>query len=183
MGQRSPSVRPSAWSTTSWAWIWSPPSRPRRRRRRCCCWGKTIASSMKRSQPSKSRSGRGGSTHMAKEIITPPSLPKPRGFNHGILVTGGKLLFLAGQDASDTSGHIVAPGDVVAQFEQVLHNLEAVVTEAGGQMTDIVKLNIFVRDRNDYLAKQEPLGAVYRRLFEGYYPALALFEVTGFFQA
>src|SRR5262249_2918833 len=120
---------------------------------------------------------------MAKEIITPQSLPKPRGFNHGILVTGGKLLFLAGQDASDVSGRIVAPGEVEDQLEQVLRNLEAVVTEAGGQMTDIVKLNIFVRNRDDYLAKHKSLGAVFRRFFEGYYPALALFEVTGFFQA
>src|SRR5215813_1439089 len=120
---------------------------------------------------------------MAKAIITPPSLPRPRGFNHGILVTGGKLLFLAGQDASDAAGRIVAPGDVVGQLEQVLRNLEAVVTAAGGKMSDIVKLNIFVRDRDDYLANHKPLGAIFRRFFEGYYPALALFEVTGFFQA
>jgi enamine deaminase RidA (YjgF/YER057c/UK114 family) len=119
---------------------------------------------------------------MEKQIITPPSLPKPRGFNHGILTTGGRLLFLAGQDASDADGHIVAPGDVVAQLDQVLHNLHAVVQEAGGQMSDIVKLNIFVRDRDDYLAKHKPLGEAFRRYFGDYYPALALFEVSAFFQ-
>ncbi len=119
---------------------------------------------------------------MPKQIITPPGLPPPRGFSHGVLVTGGSLLFLAGQDASDASGRIVAPGDVVAQLDQALRNLQAVVREAGGQMTDVVKLNIFVRDRADYLAKRKPLGEVFRRYFDGYYPALALFEVTGFFQ-
>jgi enamine deaminase RidA (YjgF/YER057c/UK114 family) len=119
---------------------------------------------------------------MSKEIISPPALPRPRGFSHGILTTGGKLLFLAGQDASDADGHIVAPGDVVAQLDQVLHNLHAVVHEAGGQMTDIVKLNIFVRDRDDYIAKHKPLGEVFRRYFGGYYPALALFEVSALFQ-
>jgi enamine deaminase RidA (YjgF/YER057c/UK114 family) len=119
---------------------------------------------------------------MAKKIITPPSLPAPRGFNHGLLVTGGSLLFLAGQDASDAEGRITGPGDVVAQLDQALRNLEAVVREAGGQMTDIVKLNIFVRDRADYLARLKPLGEVFRRYFGGYYPALALFEVSGFFQ-
>ena len=51
----------------------------------------------------------------------------PRGFNHGLLTTGGKLLFLAGQDASDGEGQIVAPGDMVAQCQQALHNLHAVV--------------------------------------------------------
>ncbi len=119
---------------------------------------------------------------MQKQIINPPILASPKGFNHGVLVSGGKLLFLAGQDASDVKGKIVAPGDLVTQFEQVLHNLKAVVEEAGGQMQDIVKLNIFVRNRNDYLAKLKPLGQVFRAYFGDYYPAMALFEVSAFFQ-
>lgn len=119
---------------------------------------------------------------MEKTIINPPTLPAPRGYNHAILVTGGRLLFLAGQDASDVDGNIVAPGDLVAQFEQVLCNLEAVVEEAGGSLQDIVKLNIFVRDRDDYAAKLRPLGEVFRAYFKGWYPAMALFEVSGFFR-
>jgi enamine deaminase RidA (YjgF/YER057c/UK114 family) len=119
---------------------------------------------------------------MPKKIIAPPSLPAPRGFSHGVLVTGGSLLFLAGQDASNADGHIVGPGDIVGQLDQALRNLHAVVHEAGGGMTDIVKLNIFVRDRADYLAQLHRLGEVFRRYFGGYYPALALFEVSGFFQ-
>jgi enamine deaminase RidA (YjgF/YER057c/UK114 family) len=119
---------------------------------------------------------------MEKQLINPASLPSPRGFNHGILVTGGKLLFLAGQDAGDAAGKIVAPGDLVAQFEQVLHNLQAVVEAAGGTMQDIVKLNIFVKDRADYVAKLKPLGQVFRSYFGDYYPTMALFEVSGFFQ-
>ena len=119
---------------------------------------------------------------MPKKIIAPPSLPAPRGFSHGVLVTGGSLLFLAGQDASSAEGRIVGAGDIVAQLDQALLNLHAVVHEAGGGMTDIVKLNIFVRDRADYRAQLRPLGEVFRRYFGGYYPALALFEVTGFFQ-
>jgi len=119
---------------------------------------------------------------MQRTIINPPTLPAPRGYNHGILVTGGRLLFLAGQDGSDAEGNIVAPGDLVAQFEQVLRNLQAVVEEAGGSMQDIVKLNIFVRDRDDYVAKLKPLGEVFRKYFGGHYPAMALFEVSGFFR-
>ncbi len=92
------------------------------------------------------------------------------------------MLWLAGQDASDDAGRIVAPGDLTAQLERVLHNLHAVVHEAGGQMTDIVKLTIFVRDRDEYVAKHRELGIVWKRYFGDYYPALALFEVSGFFQ-
>lgn len=119
---------------------------------------------------------------MEKTLINPPTLAPPRGFNHGILTSGGRLLFLAGQDASDGRGQIVAPGDLLAQFEQVLHNLQAVVEAAGGRMADIVKLTIFVRDREDYLGQLKPLGEVFRAYFGRNYPAMALFEVSGFFQ-
>jgi len=119
---------------------------------------------------------------MGKEIINPPGLPEPRGFNHGLLTTGGRMLFLAGQDASDGEGRIVAPGDMLAQCQQVLHNLHAVVHEAGGVMSDIVKLNVYVTSRDAYLAQLKPLGKLFREYFGGYYPAMALFEVAGLFQ-
>jgi enamine deaminase RidA (YjgF/YER057c/UK114 family) len=119
---------------------------------------------------------------MDKTIINPPSLVPAVGFSHGILVTGGRLLFLAGQTGSNAEGQIIAPGDLVAQFEKTLRNLQSVVESAGGKMQDITKLNIFVRNRDDYLAHLEPLGIVHRSFFGAYYPAMALFEVTGFFQ-
>ena len=119
---------------------------------------------------------------MEKTIVNPPQLAAPRGFNHGIVARGGRMLFLAGQDASDAHGNIVAPGDLVTQFRQVLANLAAVTGAAGGGMHDIVKLNIFVRDRQDYLGKRKQLGGVFRSYFGDYYPTMALFEVSGFFQ-
>lgn len=120
---------------------------------------------------------------MSKQLINPPHLSPPRGFNHGILGSGGSVLFLAGQDAAGADGRIVAPDDVVAQYEQVLRNLQAVVVAAGGAMTDVVKLNIFVKDRDDYVGKLGALGRVHKRYFGDYYPTMALFEVSAFFQA
>ncbi len=64
---------------------------------------------------------------MDKTIINPPALAPAVGFSHGILVTGGRLLFLAGQTGSNVEGQIIAPGDLVAQFEQTLRNLQIVV--------------------------------------------------------
>lgn len=119
---------------------------------------------------------------MEKEFVNPPQLARPIGFNHGILVTGGRLLFLAGQDASDANSRIVAPDDIVGQYEQVLRNLKAVVESAGGTMQDIVKLNIFVRDRDGYLYHLKQLGKVHKAYFGAYYPAMALFEIKRFFQ-
>ena len=119
---------------------------------------------------------------MEKTIINPFGLARPRGFSHGILVTGGSLLFLAGQTGSDAEGRIVAPGDLVAQYEHALRNLNLVIEAAGGKMQDIVKINIFVRDRDDYLAHLKPLGTIHKSFFGNYYPATALFEISRFFQ-
>jgi enamine deaminase RidA (YjgF/YER057c/UK114 family) len=117
-----------------------------------------------------------------KRLINPPSLPPPRGFNHGVLTSGGRILFMAGQDPSGADGKIVSPGDLVAQFEQVIRNLKAVAEAAGGSTSDIVKLNIFVKSRDDYRARLKELGRIHRSYFGAYYPATALFEVADFFQ-
>ena len=119
---------------------------------------------------------------MEKTIINPPTLAPPIGFSHGVLVSGGRMLFLAGQTGSNAERQIIAPGDLVAQYEQTLRNLQTVVESAGGKMQDITKLNIFIRDREDYLAQLQPLGIVHRSFFGSYYPAMALFEVSAFFQ-
>lgn len=116
-----------------------------------------------------------------KRIINPPGLAHAKGFSHGILVEGGKLLALAGQDANDAEGRIVSPGNIVAQYEQVLKNLKAVVEEAGGAMHDIIKLNIYVTDRAGYRAELRALGEVHRAYFGHYYPTMALFEVKNLF--
>lgn len=119
---------------------------------------------------------------MEKTIINPPTLARPSGFNHGIVVFGGRLLFLAGQTASDKEGSILAPGNLVAQYEQVLRNLQTVVEAAGGTIQDIVKITIFVSDRDDYRANLRALGKVHQTFFGNYYPATALLEISRFFQ-
>jgi len=140
-------------------------------------------SEQKRGREGEREKGRGGENlpRSERQIINPPELARPRGFSHGIAVEGGRLLMLAGQDASDAEGRIVAPGDLVAQYEQVIKNLKAVVEAAGGELQDIVKLNIYVTDRDAYRAQLKPLGEIYRAYFGRHYPAMALFEVKGLF--
>src|SRR5690349_17535738 len=117
---------------------------------------------------------------MAKTIINPASLVSPSGYAHGVVATG-TLLFLAGQTGMDASGHVAAPGDLVAQFRQALANMQAVVSEAGGQMSDVVKLTLFVTDKRAYQKQLKPIGAAYREFFGRYYPAMTLVEVKSLF--
>src|SRR5262245_34933426 len=116
-----------------------------------------------------------------RKIINPPELAQPRGFNHGVVVEGGRLLMLARQDASDAEGRVVAPGDFVAQYGLVAKTLKAVVEAAGGESKDVVKINVYATDRDAYRAQVKPLGAIHRSYFGRHYPAMAMFEVKGLF--
>jgi enamine deaminase RidA (YjgF/YER057c/UK114 family) len=118
---------------------------------------------------------------MDKEVINPGSFAKPVGYNNGILVKGGKLLFLAGQPALDAAGQIIGPGDLVAQFQQAFSNIKSVVEAAGGTPTDIVKLTIYVTDKAAYVSSRQSIGRVYREYFGKYYPAVTLVEVKDLF--
>jgi len=116
------------------------------------------------------------------EIINPPELSPPIGFSHAISASGGKTVYLAGQVSFDASGKIIHKGDLVKQFEQVLHNLEAALIGAGGVMTDIVKLTIYVRDKKDYASKMREIGKIYQSYFGKYFPAMTLVEVSSLFE-
>jgi NAD(P)-dependent dehydrogenase (short-subunit alcohol dehydrogenase family)/enamine deaminase RidA (YjgF/YER057c/UK114 family) len=111
-------------------------------------------------------------------IINPEELGAPRGWNNGMLARpGGRTLFIAGQTARDGSGRVAA-ADFVTQFERALHNVLTVLRQAGGVPPDIGRFTIFVTDVSQYRASLKPLGAVYRRLMSGHYPAMALVEVS-----
>ena len=118
---------------------------------------------------------------MEKRILNPPTLAKPSGFAHGILTTGGRLLFLAGQPGLNAAGQVETPGDLVAQFARALANAKTVVESAGGSLTDIVKLTIYVRDKDVYKANLHALGTTWHSFFGHYYPAVTLVEVSNLF--
>jgi enamine deaminase RidA (YjgF/YER057c/UK114 family) len=109
-------------------------------------------------------------------MINPPDLVEPKGSNHGTLAEDGPILSLAGQDPTGPDGSIVGKGDLVAQYRQVLENLVSVVEEGGGTADDIVKLNIYVVDRQRYLENRSRLGAVHQEYLD-HYPAMAFFHV------
>lgn len=92
------------------------------------------------------------------------------------------MIFLAAQDATDETGKIVAPGDIVIQYEQVLRNLFVVMKDAGGTMQDIVKMNIYLTDARKYAENIEALREVHQAYFEDYYPAMGLYEVKSLYR-
>src|SRR2546425_11934298 len=117
------------------------------------------------------------------EFHNPPELMKPVGFAHAAETRGGRMLYIAGQVARDRDGRVVGKGDLVAQFRQVCENLSVVLTAAGGQLTDVVKLTIYVLDAADYKTKGKAIGAVYREYFGKHFPAMTLVGVRDLYDA
>ncbi|HET7343648.1 MAG TPA: RidA family protein [Methylomirabilota bacterium] len=115
--------------------------------------------------------------------VLPLTLPKPTGYSYGFEVKRGRLVFLAGQVAFDEHGKVVGKGDLVAQFRQTCRNLQAVMSAAGGDLTDVVKLTIYVLDVADYKAKLREIGAIYREYFGKHFPAMTLVGARDLFDA
>jgi len=111
------------------------------------------------------------------ERINPAELPRASGFSHAVSVTGGRLVFLAGQTGLDAEGRVVA-GGVLAQFEQALGNLLTALAAAGGRPDDLVSMTIYVVNIDEYRQRGKEIGAVWRRLAGTEYPAMAAVGVS-----
>ena len=120
---------------------------------------------------------------MTFQVINPESLGAPKGWNNGLLApAGGRVLFVAGQDARDASGNVTATG-IVDQFAQVFDNLLTVVREAGGKPEHIGRLTIYVTDLEAYVTNLKPIGEAYRKRMGRHYPAMALVEVKALMES
>lgn len=86
-------------------------------------------------------------------VINPWSWQDRAGFVQGREVIGAeRTLYCAGVVSVDAEGRPVHPGDMAAQAMQALDNLEAILTSAGYQLADVVRLNTYVTSLPDYLA-------------------------------
>ncbi|HEY7914247.1 MAG TPA: RidA family protein [Blastocatellia bacterium] len=112
------------------------------------------------------------------EIVNPPALAEPVGYSNGISAAGGKLLFIAGQVGWNREKRFVSD-DFADQFALALENVAAVVREAGGEPSHIVRMLIFVTDKKEYLSQVKAIGVAYRHVMGKHYPAMSLVEVSG----
>jgi enamine deaminase RidA (YjgF/YER057c/UK114 family) len=120
---------------------------------------------------------------MSLEIFNPSELGTPSGWNNGLLApAGGRLLFVAGQSASDETGSVPEIG-FVEQWASILDKILVVVRAAGGQPDDIARMTVYVTNRQAYLDNLKPLGAIWRERLGKHYPAMALVEVSALVDA
>lgn len=115
---------------------------------------------------------------MTFDAINPEALGAPRGWTNGMLApAGGRVLFVAGQDAANADGHVTTD-DFCEQFDIALAKMMAVVEGAGGTAASIGRMTVFVTDLDAYRASRKEIGALWRDRMGRHYPAMALMEVS-----
>lgn len=109
---------------------------------------------------------------MNKTIINAQNAPAAVGpYVHAVKV--GDFLFTSGQIGLIPETGILQEG-IVAQTEQVLKNLGAVLEEAGLSYSDVIKTTVFLDNINDFAVVNE----IYAKYFSGEAPARSCVEVS-----
>ena len=113
---------------------------------------------------------------MLHQIIQPDGWAQAKGYANGVLTEDGHL-FVGGQigwNAQQKFEH----HDFIAQMDQALQNLLAVVEKSGGTATDITRLTWYVTDKKEYLARQREVGQTYRKVLGHHFPAMTMVVVA-----
>lgn len=110
---------------------------------------------------------------MEQKIINTAAAPKPIGpYNQAILK--GSMLFISGQICIDSTSGNLKNQDIQEETHQVMHNLKAILTEAGLDFNNVVKTTIFITDMNRFSEVNE----VYGKYFNGDFPARETVQVS-----
>ena len=88
-------------------------------------------------------------------------------------VQAGNLLFVSGQIPIDPATGVFAGEDIVSQTRQSLHNVQAILEQAGYSLSDVVKATVLLADMGDFAA----MNGVYAEFFKTDCPARAAFAV------
>jgi enamine deaminase RidA (YjgF/YER057c/UK114 family) len=109
-------------------------------------------------------------------VLQPAGWARPRGYSNGIVATG-EIVFVAGQIGWDASQQFVSD-DLIAQMEQALRNVIAVLAEAGAAPEHVARMTWYITDRNEYVARLEEVGRTWRSLMGRHYPVMSVVEVS-----
>ncbi|MBK9167049.1 MAG: RidA family protein [Bryobacterales bacterium] len=105
------------------------------------------------------------------ERLTPPGVPTPRA-PYSPAVRAGGFIFVSGQGPFDAETQQWSFGDIGHETRVVLTNIKRILEGCGASMADVVKVGVFLKDRNDFAA----MNAVYAEFFGDQKPARTTVE-------
>ena len=103
---------------------------------------------------------------MARQGIFPAGGPRPSGA-YSPAVRAGDFVFVSGQGPVDPATGALPGDDIRAQVRQTLRNVATILDAVGATMDDVVRVDAFLADFDDFAAYDE----VYREFFQGDLPA------------
>lgn len=110
---------------------------------------------------------------MSKTIIKTSNAPAPIGpYNQAILA--GNTLYISGQICIDPATGELKNKDIQEETHQVMHNLKAILQEAGMDFGRVVKTTIFLTDMHQF----GEVNQVYGKYFESDFPARETVQVS-----
>jgi enamine deaminase RidA (YjgF/YER057c/UK114 family) len=112
---------------------------------------------------------------MKLEAVDSERLARPREGSHA-MKGYGELVFVAAQLGTNREGRMVSE-DLAEQYAQALDNVVDAVWAAGGSARSIARVLVMVVDRVEYLQRERPLAAAWRKHMGGHRPAVTLVEV------
>lgn len=111
---------------------------------------------------------------MNKKIIKTSNAPDPIGpYSQAVKAAG--MLFISGQVAIKPGTSELIVDNIQKETEQVMHNLKAILNEAGLGFEHVVKTTIFLKDMSLFVSVNE----VYGRFFDSDFPARETVAVKG----
>ncbi len=111
-----------------------------------------------------------------RSVIYTENAPQPIGpYSQGILLENpNKTLFISGQIPIDPETGKLVKGEITEQARQAIENLVAVLEAAGATVDDVVKVNVYLEDMNDF----GEFNKVYEEYFGRSKPARAVVQVA-----
>lgn len=97
-----------------------------------------------------------------KKIISTTNAPAAIGPYSQAIETNGTL-YISGQIPIDPAIGKVVEGGIKEQTEQVMKNIEAILTEAGYDFSDVVKSTCLLSDMANFAAMNEVYGKIYNQ--------------------
>lgn len=110
-----------------------------------------------------------------KKIINSENAPKAIGpYSQAVAATPGQMIFIAGQLGMDAKSGEFVSQSIEQQTEKALQNLQAILEQAGANLTDVVKTTVLLKNMQDF----NSMNKVYARFFSQAPPARAAFEAA-----
>lgn len=113
------------------------------------------------------------------QLFNPEGMTPAVGFSYGAVVGDGRVLHIAGITGERPGGGF--DESLVDQFATACRGVARVITEAGGQPSDLVSMTIYTTAMEEYEASMKPIGIAYREVFGRHFPPMALIGASALF--